>query len=322
MPRKGAPAPTDADDRFDDSRPPRRTLASNGKQASVIWAGVRGGPRAWRTCAFCECARQHVGAGWTVAALASAQKHAQGTATGGDCFYRRSAAQRSCALATKRNAGKRWWRPTRKQALSGAVGISSAFTAEQDATRERWASVSKQASSAREVPWRGRRATSQADPVARPPDLASARLADTAATAPKWAAEGASVPRDPASMGTVTPVIRRRREIGGDGLHHRVRSVGRPPDDVSAGSTPRAPGSRWLGGVGCEGVPGTGNKRGSQRGHGGAKGHRVELVELERPPRRLRLLACPGEELGAVLAADGCGARSRGRSRGVRGRAR
>ena len=30
MPRKGAPAPTDADDRFDDSRHPRRTLASNG----------------------------------------------------------------------------------------------------------------------------------------------------------------------------------------------------------------------------------------------------------------------------------------------------
>jgi hypothetical protein len=46
----------------------------NGKQASVIWAGVGGGRRVWRTCAFCECARQHVGAGWTVAALASAQK--------------------------------------------------------------------------------------------------------------------------------------------------------------------------------------------------------------------------------------------------------
>ena len=36
MPRKGAPAPTDADDRFDDSRHPHRTLASNGKHASVI----------------------------------------------------------------------------------------------------------------------------------------------------------------------------------------------------------------------------------------------------------------------------------------------
>ena len=36
MPRKGAPAGTDADDRFDDSRHLRWTLASNGKHASVI----------------------------------------------------------------------------------------------------------------------------------------------------------------------------------------------------------------------------------------------------------------------------------------------
>jgi len=34
MPRKGAPAPTDADDRFDDSRHPRRTHASNGSRSS------------------------------------------------------------------------------------------------------------------------------------------------------------------------------------------------------------------------------------------------------------------------------------------------
>jgi len=74
MPRKGASAPTDADDRFDDSRHPRRTLASNGKQASAIWAGVRGSRRASRTCALCECARQHVGAGWTLAALAFAHE--------------------------------------------------------------------------------------------------------------------------------------------------------------------------------------------------------------------------------------------------------
>ena len=44
LPRKGASAPTDADDRFDDSRHPRRTPASNAKEASVIWAGVGGGP--------------------------------------------------------------------------------------------------------------------------------------------------------------------------------------------------------------------------------------------------------------------------------------
>ena len=66
-------------DRFDDSRHLRRTLASNGKQASAIWAGVRGSRRASRTCAFCECARQHVGAGWTLAALAFAQKEASGS---------------------------------------------------------------------------------------------------------------------------------------------------------------------------------------------------------------------------------------------------
>jgi hypothetical protein len=42
MPRKGAPEPTDADDRFDDSRHPRRTLASNGKQASAVEESLRG----------------------------------------------------------------------------------------------------------------------------------------------------------------------------------------------------------------------------------------------------------------------------------------
>jgi hypothetical protein len=39
LPRKGTPAPVDPDDRFDDSRHLRRTLASNGKQTSVMWAG-------------------------------------------------------------------------------------------------------------------------------------------------------------------------------------------------------------------------------------------------------------------------------------------
>ena len=38
-PRKGAPAPTDADDRFDDSRHPRETLASNGKQTRHLARG-------------------------------------------------------------------------------------------------------------------------------------------------------------------------------------------------------------------------------------------------------------------------------------------
>ena len=67
LPRKGASAPSYADDRFDDSRHPRRTLGLQ-RQAGVRHrAGIRDSRRAWRTCAFCECARQHVGAGWTVA---------------------------------------------------------------------------------------------------------------------------------------------------------------------------------------------------------------------------------------------------------------
>ena len=61
--------------------PPRRHAdglmpSVNGNQASVIWAGIRGSRRAWRTCAFCESARQHAGAGWTLAALAFAQSRA------------------------------------------------------------------------------------------------------------------------------------------------------------------------------------------------------------------------------------------------------
>jgi hypothetical protein len=64
MPRKGASAPTDADDRFTIHATRAGRSASNGKQVSVIGAGIRDNRRARRTCAFCECARQHVGAGW------------------------------------------------------------------------------------------------------------------------------------------------------------------------------------------------------------------------------------------------------------------
>ena len=54
MPRKGASAPTYADDRFDDSRHPRRTLASNGWDAPGVVA-VR---MARRTLAFRESERR------------------------------------------------------------------------------------------------------------------------------------------------------------------------------------------------------------------------------------------------------------------------
>ena len=103
LPRKGAPAPTDADDRFDDSRQPHRTLASNGKQASAIWAGVRGSRRASRTCAFCDCARQHVGAGWTLAALAFAQQQVSDAPTPEYRFARPDVAELASALATLRS---------------------------------------------------------------------------------------------------------------------------------------------------------------------------------------------------------------------------
>ena len=69
LPRKGASAPTDADDRFDDSRHPRRTLASNGLRSpgtrasserrglrlgarssrqAIVRAGVRSRVRSWQ----------------------------------------------------------------------------------------------------------------------------------------------------------------------------------------------------------------------------------------------------------------------------------
>ena len=48
-------------------------LLATASRRPVIWAGIRGSRRAWRTCAFCESARQHGGAGWTLAAFAFAQ---------------------------------------------------------------------------------------------------------------------------------------------------------------------------------------------------------------------------------------------------------
>jgi hypothetical protein len=70
----------------------RRALGINGKQASVILAGIRGSRRAWRTCAFCESARQHACAGWTLAALAFAHKRALVRA----CMWRRAELSRQC----------------------------------------------------------------------------------------------------------------------------------------------------------------------------------------------------------------------------------
>ena len=97
---KGTPAPTDADDRFDDSRHLRRTLASNGKQASAIWAVVRGSRRASRTCAFCERARQHLGAGRTLSALAFAQEQARVGLLARYCFARSAVAELTMPMAT------------------------------------------------------------------------------------------------------------------------------------------------------------------------------------------------------------------------------
>ena len=51
LPRKGAPAPTDADDRFADSRHPHRTVASNGSRSSGAPRLVRAAPAASRALA-------------------------------------------------------------------------------------------------------------------------------------------------------------------------------------------------------------------------------------------------------------------------------
>ncbi len=67
MPRKGTPAPTDADDRFPDSRHLRRTLASNGEHQPA--------PRASREGAGSERGRGHVGHRPTLAVRAGQHSH-------------------------------------------------------------------------------------------------------------------------------------------------------------------------------------------------------------------------------------------------------
>jgi hypothetical protein len=67
---------TGADLRFARPASDVATFEINGKHASVIWVGIRGSRRAWRTSAFCESARQDADAGWTLAALAFAQTEA------------------------------------------------------------------------------------------------------------------------------------------------------------------------------------------------------------------------------------------------------
>ena len=146
-PRKGASAPTDADDRFDDSRHPRRTLASNGKQASVIGAGIRDSRRAWRTRAFCECARQHAGAGWTLAALASAHGHQRDRRRAallvlcgkqprpGRYRFRRNASTRPTTARSLLLVQTSSRRPTARPALGGFRSASSEQARERRSTR-------------------------------------------------------------------------------------------------------------------------------------------------------------------------------------------
>jgi hypothetical protein len=65
------------------SAAPSLDWLADGKQASVIWAGLRGSRWAWRACAFCESARQHAGAGWPLAALAFPQIRLRRSASAG-----------------------------------------------------------------------------------------------------------------------------------------------------------------------------------------------------------------------------------------------
>jgi hypothetical protein len=62
--------------------------ARNQRQAGVrhLGPGDYGSRRAWRTCAFCESARQHVGAGWTLAARAIAQQQSSDPPRRDDCY--------------------------------------------------------------------------------------------------------------------------------------------------------------------------------------------------------------------------------------------
>lgn len=90
------------------SRSLRRFTASAPDACLQRQAGVRHlrrgrrRPPAWRTCAFCECARQHVGAGWTVAALASAQIQACAAWARHECFCSRARLGRAIATAARR----------------------------------------------------------------------------------------------------------------------------------------------------------------------------------------------------------------------------
>jgi hypothetical protein len=143
MPRKGAPEPTDADDRFDDSRHPRRTLASNGKQSSVMSTEVRDGREAWRTTPFCESARQHVGAGWTLAARAFAQTQRCGSAEPrqprddripGERSSRRASSWRCLWRRSIRMASRRTGSAAR-QALARQRGVVGSAAGDDDSDR-------------------------------------------------------------------------------------------------------------------------------------------------------------------------------------------
>ena len=103
---------------------PVRAIPINGKQASAIWAGVRGSRRASRTCAFCECARQHVGAGWTLAALAFAQIQARGRRRRGDSSSRGVGARLSLPFSIRPG-----YDPRLCSRVKGAAGAAAAGTA-------------------------------------------------------------------------------------------------------------------------------------------------------------------------------------------------
>jgi hypothetical protein len=113
------------------------TLGINGKQASVIWAGNDGSRRAWRTCAFCESARQHVGAGWTLAACAFAQQESSRPPRPGECFATnpivRALSQRRSNHANSQASGAP--RAGVKAQVSGAKGCGQP----RAATRLWWA---------------------------------------------------------------------------------------------------------------------------------------------------------------------------------------
>jgi hypothetical protein len=118
MPRKAAPAPTDADDRFDDSRHPHRPVASNGSRSSgARVSSKRHGRRLGRSL-LAQSKRGHSrGAGSRTASLPTQAAELREQRLAHACRPQREPASRSSDLmlpdldAEARSPRRPRWRP-------------------------------------------------------------------------------------------------------------------------------------------------------------------------------------------------------------------